>query len=173
MRGTISHLLRSEGGFFFITDDDGNQYYGHKKYLFDEKLYRKFCYKGNGVTFLVKEPETPDKHPIAYNIIPDNVPLQPKPNPKTEENRRINEIQKADKERRKEMTKYLIQYRRNNMWMTWIGEGAIYYDDPNTAKECIKNVLQKKYLDQMFRVVKVYEQGGKSYELYKAKNARR
>ena len=74
MRGTIDHIKKWQGTYFFIQGDDGNRYYGTLNELSDKQQYRFFAWKGNRATFDVLPANKEDRYPSAVNIVLDEVP---------------------------------------------------------------------------------------------------
>lgn len=77
MRGVITGLKSHSSTFYFITGEDGKQYYSRPGFLAAKKaagnrVWDKFVWNGNGCEF-DPVPDEEGKSPVAMNVTPDFV----------------------------------------------------------------------------------------------------
>ena len=176
MRGVITGLKSHSSCFYFITGEDGNEYYSRPGFLSAHKIggnkvWDKFVWNGNGCEFDPVEDER-HKSPVAMNVTPDAV-IDPdfdrrkanrlehirreKANAEIREMRKTkNGLLKAEAERIAEVHNkyktYVVQYRNDGEWLPVVMNGMeLAYDTSAEAKPKLE-WLKSLYPDIRFRV---------------------
>ena len=177
MRGVITGLKSHGSCFYFITGEDGKEYYSRPGFLSARKIggnnvWDKFVWNGNGCEFDIEESEH-GKSPVARNVTPDFV-IDPKYeirkanrllsmqrhqlNVERKEANRIKEamIRKEAAERRAlrdANTVYVMQI-WDEGWTEYVPTGKpIIWETVREANQCIF-ALKKKFPGVWFRYVK-------------------
>lgn len=165
MKGTIDHIKKWNGGYFFIAGDDGNRYWSHQKNVLNEKdqvyyedrwlkMWDACAFKGARVNFEVS-PDQNGETPVAVNVI-----LEAKPDPQLsekilrreteKENRRRHEQNRIKHEQKmlsKSLEKnnlgYVVQSLVNGKWLTmYEDESAVYCLDAADGEGLIREMMK-------------------------------
>ena len=176
MRGVITGLKGHNSSFYFITGENGIQYYSRPGFLAAKKaagnkVWDKFVWNGNGCEF-DPVPDESGRTPVAMNVIPNFIidPDYERRKARRNEQRRrekanaeIREIRKkksalmkAEAERIAEVHNkyktYIVQYRMADEWIAVeIGGMEMAYDTSKEAKSRVE-WLESVYPNIRFRV---------------------
>lgn len=175
MKGTIDHIKRWKGGYFFIKGDDGIRYFSHRKFVTnadDHILYadewltmwNACAFVGARVDFEPAEEKDGDS-PIASNVVLekaadpdlDNRLLTRKTNKENRERKEQNRKREENKQLSKKLAEanqgYVIQQRVGETWANVYKEDKLLWaKDVETAKQMIDEM--REYGDR-YRLTKV------------------
>jgi len=174
MTGTITRIKKALGYYFFITGDDGVEYYTTQRSVISKRAYNLFCWEGNRAEFDVEEAIEEGMRPRAVNVRPDeiidpNYQLKKQRSKESKENhernverkkeqKRKNELIEADRARYREFMgdhlKYTVQFHEGGEWKDFIQDGVrpLFVSNREAKDEAVS---YKKVYGGMWRVRKV------------------
>lgn len=184
MKGTIDHIKKWNGGYYFIEGDNGVRYWTHRKFTTnadDRVLYKDEWLKtwdacafvGAEVTFDISDEITGDT-PTAINVV-----LKKEADPMLEEkmlrrktdkenrerheaNRKRDEQRKRQKEIINDLTGYVVQQRIGERWVNvYINDALVWGKTVEEAKEKVKEIQEygERYRLKKAQFVKNYNIG--------------
>jgi hypothetical protein len=172
--GTIDHIKKWNGSYFFIKGDNGVRYWSDKKYVTNANeggyysgqwmtLWDACAFTGAKVQFEITEEQT-GATPTAVNVVLERIPdphleekllrkqVDKENRERHEMNRKRNALRQAQKESLSDLTGYVIQQRVGDKWANVYRDDALLWArDVDTAKAMIAEI--KEY-GEHYRLVK-------------------